>query len=92
MHQSDMHQPQSMPKVRRIVGSRAVQQRVVYTIPGVLHLEATGQFPKRIHISDGRVGWFLDEVILWMQAKVDARAAANGSHERIEITERDRFV
>jgi prophage regulatory protein len=32
-------------------------------------LEKHGQFPQRIHLTGGHVGWWLDEVLAWLEAR-----------------------
>lgn len=40
------------------------------------HLEAAGQFPKRIPLSERTTAWASDEIEAWVQAKIEAREAA----------------
>jgi prophage regulatory protein len=58
---------------------------------GILVLERAGLFPRHFYITESRIAWYLDEILQWMQDKVDARSDA-GTAERIEITAADRFI
>lgn len=40
----------------------------------ILELEKTGQFPKRIKISDRAVAWLESELDDWIERRVSARA------------------
>jgi len=42
-------------------------------------LEAAGKFPRRVHISDRRVGWVTEEIDAYMAAKIANRCARIGS-------------
>ncbi|MFZ2068391.1 MAG: AlpA family phage regulatory protein [Xanthobacteraceae bacterium] len=39
-------------------------------------LENAGQFPRRIHLSQRRIGWLRSEIEAWITARADARDAA----------------
>lgn len=32
-------------------------------------LEKQGQFPARIHLTGGHVGWWFDEILAWLEAR-----------------------
>lgn len=36
-------------------------------------LEAAGQFPKRVRLGQHRVGWVKDEVLEWLQQRIERR-------------------
>jgi prophage regulatory protein len=42
-------------------------------------LEAVGKFPRRVHISDRRVGWVAEEIDAHVAAKIANRCARIGS-------------
>ena len=42
-------------------------------------LEAAGKFPRRVHISERRVGWVAEEIDAYMSAKIANRCARIGS-------------
>jgi len=37
--------------------------------PHILRLEKKGKFPKRIKVGERRVGWWLHEVMAWLDQK-----------------------
>jgi prophage regulatory protein len=39
----------------------------------VLKMEKSGQFPKKVKLSVGAVGWLLSEVTGWLQERADNR-------------------
>ena len=48
----------------------------MYSPQHIARLEAAGQFPKRVRLGCNRVGWVEQEVLDWLQAKIDARDAS----------------
>lgn len=40
----------------------------------IRRLELRGEFPKRVQITEHRVGWVKEEIEAWVQAKIDARS------------------
>ncbi len=43
-------------------------------------LEAAGKFPRRVHISDRRVGWVAEEIDAHIAAKIASRPARIGAN------------
>ena len=43
--------------VDRIISGREVREMVSYSLMQIWRLERNGQFPKRIKLGPGRVGW-----------------------------------
>jgi predicted DNA-binding transcriptional regulator AlpA len=39
-------------------------------------LEKRGEFPQRVQISPGRVGWFESEINAWLQQRKTSRSVA----------------
>lgn len=58
----------------RIITRKELKLLVPYSSQHVGRLEKKGQFPKRIKIGDRRVGWWLHEVMAWLQARQDVAA------------------
>jgi len=58
-----------------LINAPSVRRRVLFSVPNLLRLEATGSFPKRVFLGKNRVAWPLADVIAWMQEKVDNRPA-----------------
>ncbi|MBO6727311.1 MAG: AlpA family phage regulatory protein [Rhizobiaceae bacterium] len=57
----------------RILSKRQVKEMVLYSPQHIARLEAAGQFPKRIRLGQNRVGWVEDEVLDWLQERIDRR-------------------
>ena len=60
----------------RFLSFPEVQRRIGYTRQHLSRLEKEGQFPKRVQIGPGRVGWPLSEVLAFIEQKKAARTAA----------------
>lgn len=70
---------------------REVLNRVVYSHMSLVRQEATGRFPRRTHIGPGRVVWLREDVLLWMQSKIDARKVGPMA-PKVVIGPEDRFI
>jgi len=46
---------------------------VLYSPQHIARLEAAGEFPKRVRLGSNRVGWVEDEVLQWLQERIDTR-------------------
>jgi prophage regulatory protein len=57
----------------RFLSKRQVQQMVLYSPAHIARLENAGKFPKRIRLGQSRVGWVEQEILDWMQARIDER-------------------
>jgi prophage regulatory protein len=57
----------------KLLSKKAVREKVLYSPAHIARLEAAGQFPKRIRLGQGRVGWLETEVDAWLQERIDAR-------------------
>jgi prophage regulatory protein len=53
----------------RVITRRELRRLVPYTPQHILRLERQGKFPKRIKLVEGRVGWWLHEVMAWLEQK-----------------------
>jgi prophage regulatory protein len=60
----------------RLLSKKAVRELVIYSPQHIARLEAAGQFPKRVRLGPGRVGWVEEEVQAWLQERVSRRDAA----------------
>ena len=47
-------------------GNHPILDYVPLSLPSLYRLEKAGKFPQRVQVSDGRVGWFADEVEAWL--------------------------
>jgi prophage regulatory protein len=57
----------------RILSKRQLRELVLYSPQHVARLEKAGTFPKRIQLGPNRVGWVEDEVLNWLQERLDRR-------------------
>ena len=53
----------------RLLSKRSVRDIVLYSPQHIARLEAAGQFPKRVRLGAGRVGWVEQEVLDWVHAR-----------------------
>jgi len=56
-----------------------LRRRVPYTPRHILRLEKKGKFPKRIKIGERRVGWWLHEVMAWLDQKSGTNTATRAA-------------
>jgi len=61
----------------RILSKRQLKELVLYSPQHIARLEAAGQFPKRVQLGYNRVGWIEQEVLDWLQERIDARGTTN---------------
>jgi prophage regulatory protein len=57
----------------RILSKKELRALVLYSPAHVDRLEKAGLFPKRVRLGPGRVGWIEDEVLDWLQRRIDLR-------------------
>ena len=57
----------------RIISKRQLRWLVLYSPQHIARLEAAGKFPKRVKLGSNRVGWIEQEVLDWLQKRIDAR-------------------
>ena len=53
----------------RVITRRELRRLVPYCPQHILRLEKKHKFPKRIKIGERRVGWWLHEVMAWLDQK-----------------------
>ncbi|OAN99633.1 transcriptional regulator [Sphingomonadales bacterium EhC05] len=58
----------------RIIGKVELRELVLYSPQHIARLEKAGKFPKRVRLGPNRVGWVLQEVLDWLQERLDCRA------------------
>ncbi len=63
----------------RLLSKRQVKEMVLYSPQHIARLEAAGRFPKRVRLGPNRVGWIEDEVLEWLQERIDKRQHENPS-------------
>ena len=59
--------------MKKMLSKRQVRELVLYSPQHIARLEAAGQFPKRVQLGANRVGWVEEEVLAWLQERIDAR-------------------
>src|SRR5688572_4661720 len=85
----DQWEPTDQTRVpQRLLGWRAVHRAVGFTQSHVYNLEAAVFFPRRLKLTGQRIAWLENEILAWMQARVDAR----GSSVRLRVESGDRFI
>jgi len=57
----------------KLLSKRQVTEMVLYSPQHIARLEAAGQFPKRVQLGNCRVGWVEQEILDWLQTRIDAR-------------------
>lgn len=57
----------------KMLSKRQVTELVLYSPAHIARLEAAGLFPKRVKLGHNRVGWVEQEILDWLQNKIDAR-------------------
>jgi prophage regulatory protein len=62
------------PPTTLFIHANLISAFVVYSYPNILRLETDGLFPARIRLSPRTSVWSAEEVVGWMQAKINARA------------------
>jgi prophage regulatory protein len=56
-----------------------LRRLVPYCPQHILRLEKKGKFPKRIKIGERRVGWWLHEVMAWLDQKSGTNTATRAA-------------
>lgn len=57
----------------KMLSKRQVKELVLYSPQHIARLEAAGEFPRRVRLGSNRVGWLEEEVLAWLQQRIDAR-------------------
>ena len=57
----------------RILSKRQLKEMVLYSPQHIARLEAAGEFPKRVKLGPNRVGWIEEEVLDWLQKRIEDR-------------------
>ena len=61
----------------RIISKRQLKELGLCSPQHIARLEAAGKFPKRVKLGNNRVGWVEQEVLDWLQERIDARDRAD---------------
>ncbi len=57
----------------RILSKRQLKELVLYSPQHIQRLEKAGRFPKRVQLGPNRVGWVEEEVLDWLNARLERR-------------------
>jgi prophage regulatory protein len=57
----------------RILSKKELRALVLYSPAHIDRLEKAGRFPKRVRLGPCRVGWIEEEVLDWLQRRIDLR-------------------
>jgi len=63
----------------KLLSKKQLKEMVLYSSQHIQRLETAGQFPKRVRLGNGfrsRVGWIEQEVLDWLQKRIDQRHTA----------------
>ncbi|MEI4234546.1 helix-turn-helix transcriptional regulator [Roseovarius sp. D22-M7] len=60
----------------RTLSKRQLKELVLYSSQHIAWLEKSGKFPKRVKLGPNRVGWVEDEVLDWLQSRLEGRESA----------------
>lgn len=61
----------------KMLSKRQLKELVLYSPQHIARLEAAGSFPKRVKLGNNRVGWIEQEVLDWLQIRIDVRDNQN---------------
>ena len=57
----------------KLLTKRQLKEIVLYSPQHIARLEKAGKFPKRVPLGPNRVGWVEEEVLDWLQQRLDSR-------------------
>jgi prophage regulatory protein len=67
-------QKNKVPSVEgRIIGSAELRKLPPFSDAHFWRLEQAGEFPRRVKVGQRRVGWVLEEVLVWIEARKSQR-------------------
>ena len=61
--------------VMKLLTKRQLKEIVLYSPQHIARLEKAGKFPKRVMLGPNRVGWVEEEILDWLQQRLDRREA-----------------
>ena len=57
----------------KILSKKALRALVLYSPQHIARLEKAGQFPKRVQLGQNRFGWVEQEVLDWLEERLNRR-------------------
>ena len=70
----------------KLLSKKQLKELVLYSPQHIQRLEDAGTFPKRLRLGNGprsRVGWIEQEVLDWLQERINLRDSPNGSRKGV---------
>ena len=61
------------PQDERILDKKALREYIPYPPQHIQRLEDDGIFPNRTWLGPARVGWYLSEILTWMEERKEER-------------------
>lgn len=59
---------------KRVIRKPELFSKIGLSDATIWRLERAGRFPRRIQLGGNSVGWFIDEIDLWLEKKATDRA------------------
>ncbi len=63
------HESEIAEAITRIIGQKDVQQMTNLSRTTLWRMEREGHFPRRLRLSNTRVGWKAQEVVEWIESR-----------------------
>ena len=57
----------------RMLSKKELRELVLYSPQHIARLEKAGKFPKRVKLGPNRVGWLYNEVVEWLEERLNSR-------------------
>jgi len=57
----------------KLLSKKQVREMVLYSPAHIARMEKAKTFPKRVRLGQGRVGWVEQEILDWIQLRIDER-------------------
>ena len=70
----------------RILSKKDLRALVLYSPAQIDRMEKAGRFPKRVRLGPGRVGWVEDEVLRWVQIRINERDGLSGFNDPLDVS------
>lgn len=56
-------------RLQRIIDRKELKTLIPYSTSQIARMEKQGLFPKRVRLGPNRIGWFLADVLRWMDER-----------------------
>ena len=71
----------------RILSKRQLKELVLYSPQHIARLEQAGSFPKRVQLGPNKVRWVEDDVLDWLQVRLDGREDSGLSKQTLAASQ-----